>query len=280
MTTIRALGANIGAEITDVDVKRLDKEGFRPIYQAWLNHGVTVVRDQNLTIEDFIAYGRRFGVIVPHPSKSTRHPEQPEVTFLGVNKFNSDGTLNEDIYKRGAAGFHTDGAYDEVPFKATKLYALVVPSVGGETHFSSMYMAYDALPKRLKVLLEKRRGAFTYGGRNSQNALLNPEDRDRAPVFHSLIRIHSETGRKSLYFDPGKILCIEGLDPAQSDDLIDELTERMIVPDAEYTHTWRTGDVVIWDNRCLVHKAAGNYPPKEDRIHWRLSIKEPIADQD
>ena len=278
MAIVRKLGANIGAEITDVNVKSLDGKAFEKIYQAWLNYGVTVVRAQDLTTEDFIAYGRRFGEIVPHPSKSTRHFKHPEITCLGINKFNPDGTLNEDIYKRGAIEFHTDGAYDEVPFKATKLYALAVPNVGGETHFSCMYMAYDALPKKLKTLLQDRRGGFTYGGRKGQNALLNPEDRDHAPVFHPLIRPHSETGRKALYFDPGKIVQIEGLEATESDDIIDELTERMIVSGAEYTHTWQVGDIVIWDNRCLVHKAAGNYPPQEDRIHWRLSIKESVSD--
>ena len=113
--------------------------------------------------------------------------------------------------------------------------------------------------------------------RSKKQALLNAEDRDRAPVLHPMIRVHAETGRKSLYFDPGKILYIEGIEPQESDDLIDELTGRMIAPDAEYTHQWRVGDIVIWDNRCLVHKAAGDYPPEQDRIHWRVSIKEPAA---
>ena len=83
-----------------------------------------------------------------------------------------------------------------------------------------------------------------------------------------------ETGRKALYFDPGKILSIDGLDAAESDAIIDELTERMIQPEGEYRHRWRNGDIVIWDNRCSYHKAAGDYPPEEDRIHWRVSIKE------
>ena len=277
MLNIRPMGPHTGGEITGVDVKQLDDAGFAPIYRAWLQYGVTVVRDQELEIEDFLEYSRRFGVIIPHPSKSTRHPDHPEVTMLGIDKFRSDGSLDQAIYRRGAEGFHTDGAYDEVPFKATKLYALAVPSTGGDTHFSSMYMAYAALPDRLKTLLEGRNGAFTYGGRTGQTALLNPEDRQEPPAFHPMIRTHSETGRKSLYFDPGKILYIENLGPAQSDEVIDELAERMIVPDAGYTHQWRAGDIVIWDNRCLVHKAAGDYPPEEDRIHWRVSIKEPMA---
>ena len=277
MLNIRPMGPHTGGEITGVDVKQLDDASFAPIYQAWLQYGVTVVRDQELEIEDFLRYSRRFGVIIPHPSKSTRHPDYPDVTMLGTDKFRVDGSLDQAIYRRGAEGFHTDGAYDEVPFKATKLYALAVPSTGGDTHFSSMYMAYAALPDRLKTLLEGRNGAFTYGGRTGQTALLNPEDRQEPPAFHPMIRTHSETGRKSLYFDPGKILYIENLGPAQSDEVIDELAERMIVPDAGYTHQWRAGDIVIWDNRCLVHKAAGDYPPEEDRIHWRVSIKEPMA---
>ncbi|MDA1310221.1 MAG: TauD/TfdA family dioxygenase, partial [Proteobacteria bacterium] len=271
MLTIRPMGPHTGGEITGVDVKQLDDAGFAPIYQAWLQYGVTVVRDQELEIEDFLRYSRRFGVIIPHPSKSTRHPDYPEITMLGTDKFRPDGSLDQAIYRRGAEGFHTDGAYDEIPFKATKLYALAVPSTGGDTHFSSMYMAYEALPDRLKTLLDGRNGAFTYGGRIGQTALLNPEDRHEPPAFHPMIRTHSETGRKSLYFDPGKILYIEGLEPAQSDEVIDDLVERMIVPDAGYTHQWRVGDIVIWDNRCLVHKAAGDYPPEEDRIHWRVS---------
>jgi taurine dioxygenase len=86
--------------------------------------------------------------------------------------------------------------------------------------------------------------------------------------------VHPETGRKSLYFDPGKIESIVGVSAQESDDLIDELAGYMIQPDGEYRHKWRVGDIVIWDNRCSYHRAAGDYPPHEDRIHWRTSIKE------
>ena len=105
MTTIRRLSEFTGVEITDVDVRGLDDAGFRPIYEAWLEGGVAVVRDQELEIVDFLHYSRRFGHVVHHPSKSTRHPEHPDLTVLGIDKFNADGTLNEAIYKRGAAGW-------------------------------------------------------------------------------------------------------------------------------------------------------------------------------
>jgi len=274
MIEVRRLGPQIGAAIHGVDVKTLDDAGFAAIYRAWLDYNVVVVPGQELQIEDFLRYSRRFGVVHPHPSKMTRHPDYPEITLLGANKVGPDGTLNMAIYRRGAEGWHTDGAYDQEPFKATQLYAVAIPSTGGDTLFASMYAAYDALPPRLKQRLDGRTGAFTYGGRREKKALLNEEDRDWKPVFHPIIRTHPETGRKALYFDPGKILRIEGFDEYESDAVIEELTGAMIQPDGEYRHKWRKGDIVIWDNRCSYHKAAGDYPPEEDRIHWRVSIKE------
>lgn len=277
MLQIRPMGPNTGGEITGVDVKQLDDEGFAPIYAAWLKYGVTVVRDQELEIEDFLHYSRRFGGIALHPSKSTRHPDYPEITMLGTGKFDEKGKLIESIYRRGGHGYHTDGAYEKVPFKATQLYALAVPSRGGNTHFASMYMAYDALPDRLKTQLEDCNGAYIYSSSAESRELLNAEDRDWTPVLHPMIRTHPETGRRSLYFDPGKIVRIDGMEEQQSDDLIAELAERLIQPDSEYSHEWRVGDIVIWDNRCLVHRAAADYPPEEDRIHWRVSVTETVA---
>jgi len=274
MVQIRKLGAQIGVEVSDVDVKTLDDAGFAPIYQAWLDHNVMVVTGQELTIPEFLRYSHRFGHITPHPSKSTRHPDCPEITLLGVNKFGADGKLNQSIYRRGAEGWHTDGAYDPVPFKATQLYALAIPDTGGDTLFASGYAAYEALPRRLKDRLDGVNGAFCYGGSRANQSLLNPEDRDAPPAIHPIIRVHGETGRKSLYFDPGKILRIEGVEPAENVDLISELETYMVQPEGQYRHKWHVGDIVIWDNRCSYHRAAGDYPPEQDRVHWRVSIQE------
>ena len=277
MLTIQRMTPRVGAIAEGIDVRAIDDETFRQLYQAWLDCNVLIIRGQDLQEDEFIAYSRRFGVIEPHPSKSTRHPNYPEITLLGVNKFDADGKLNMNIYKRGAVSWHTDGAYDQEPFKATQLYAVAVPSRGGNTMFASMYAAYDALPETLKATIEGRFGAFVYGGRSQDNKLLNPEDRSKPPAIHPLVRVHSETGRKALYFDPGKILRVEGLEPDESDRIIDALTEHMIEAGSEYHHEWQRGDIVIWDNRCSYHKAAGDYPPEEDRIHWRVSIKEAAA---
>lgn len=263
----------IGAEILGVDVNTLSDADFDKIYQTWLDCNVICVRDQSLAIGEYLTYSQRFGVISPHPSKSTRHPDCPEVTLLGINKFNTDGTLNNDIYRRGGEGFHTDGSYEAVPFKATQLYAVAIPSRGGDTFFSSAYAAYDALPQRLKNKLEGRYGTFKYGGLKQLNALLDEKDRLVPPVRHPLVQMHAETGRKLLYFDQGKILTIEGLDSADSMATIEEMMAYMVQPPCQYRHQWRKGDIVIWDNRCSYHKAAADYPPEEDRIHWRVSIK-------
>jgi len=274
MIDVRRLGPKIGAEINGVDVRALDDAAFSAIYRAWLDYGVIAVRGQAIQIGDFLRYSRRFGGVVPHPSKITRHPEHPEVTVLGANKRRPDGTLDVAVYARGADGWHTDGSYNEHPFKATQLYAVAIPSRGGDTLFASMYAAHDALPERLTKRLDGLRGAYVYGGRRKATQLLAAEDRDWKPVLHPIIRTHPETGRKVLYFDPNKIVRIEGLGAQESDALIEELTRYMIQPGAEYRHQWRKGDIVIWDNRCSYHRAAGDYPPEEDRIHWRVSISE------
>jgi taurine dioxygenase len=274
MVEICRMGPQIGVEVRGVDVRTLDDAGFASIYRAWLDCNILCVRGQVLTIPEFVAYSRRFGPVVPHPSKSTRHPEHPEITMLGVDKFDADGKIIDAIYRRGAEGWHTDGAYNQAPFKATQLYALAVPSRGGDTLFANGYAAYDGLPARLKERLDGVIGAFSYGGRRGKSRLLNEEDQAWIPVYHPIVRIHPETGRKSLYFDPGKIVDFVGIERAEGDALIAELTRAMIRPEAEYRHKWQKGDIVIWDNRCSYHRAAGDYPPEEDRIHWRVSIND------
>lgn len=213
----------IGALIRGVDVNTMDDATWQKIYQTWLECNVIEVRHQVLTMPQFLAFSRRFGVVSPHPSRSTRQAEGPEITLLGVNKFRADGTLDNEICRRGALGFHTDGSYEEIPFKATQLYALAIPSRGGDTFFSSAYAAWEALPQRLKNKLEGRTGTFVYGGRKRLNALLDENDRHAPPVRHPLVQVHPETGRKLFYFDQGKILTIEGHSTEESAGLMVEM---------------------------------------------------------
>ena len=165
-----------------------------------------------------------------------------------------------------------------MPFKATQLYALAIPDTGGDTLFASGYAAYDALPQRLKHRLGRRDRRLQLR-RPSQGAGA-AEPRGPRPFAGGGIPSPAPTAKPAasrFTSIPAKILYIQGAGQEESDALIDELTALMIQPQGEYRHKWHVGDVVIWDNRCSYHKAAGDYPPEQDRIHWRTSIKEPVA---
>jgi taurine dioxygenase len=262
----------LGVIATDVDVNELSTKDWDALYRAWLDHSVLAVRGQKLDIEQFLKYSSRFGALKPHRVKKTRHPDYPALTVMGVNTVKADGQVDASIYQRGG-DWHTDGPWDTEVVKATQLYALEVPSVGGDTLFADMYAAYENLPAALKTRIEGLRAEFIYGGRVRKRIdLLDPEDRDLPPATYPIVRVHPETGRKSLFVNASHILRIVGLEPAESDALIEELFTHMVHPSAQYRHRWQAGDVIIWDNRCLLHKAAGGYPLHEKRLHWRVTI--------
>jgi taurine dioxygenase len=262
----------IGAIATEVDVRALSDADWNALYRAWLDGIVLVVRGQTLTMEEFLAYSRRFGRLKPHRVRKTRHPDHPELTLMGVGTRKPDGQVDQAIYNRGG-GWHTDSPWDTEICKGTQLYGIAIPSRGGDTLFASMYEAYDALSESLKKRLEGLKAEHAYGGRARKgNDLLEPEDRLLPPAVHPVVRTHEETGRKSLYANPTHILRIQGLGDGESDKLIAELTDHMVATPAQYRHKWQKGDIVIWDNRCALHSATGGYPIEEPRIHWRVTI--------
>lgn len=269
----------IGAIATGVDVTRMGDSEWRALYQAWLDHNVLVVRGQQLEIVQFLDYGRRFGRVKPHRVRRTRHPQYPELTVMGTNTKTAAGKVDTSIYNRGS-GWHTDGPWDTDASKATQLYGLEIPSTGGDTLFANMYAAYAALPEALRQRVEALSAEFGYGGRERKGIdLLDPEDQAKPPAVYPLVRMHPETRRKTLYFNPYHILRIRGLPETQSEALIDELCGYMVQPGAEYRHKWQAGDLVTWDNRCSIHSATGGYPIEQKRIHWRCTIMEPQAAQ-
>ena len=138
-----------------------------------------------------------------------------------------------------------------------------------------MIAAYDALPPRLKDRIAPLKVEFGYGGRERKGFdLLDPEDQARPPAVHDMVRLHPETGRKSLYINPTHVIRIQGMSEVDGDRLLSELYWYMLQPNAEYRHKWQVGDIVLWDNRCTVHSAAGGNPADERRVHWRTTIME------
>ena len=286
MLDVHPITQKLGAEVAGVDLKALGDDDFAQIHEAFLKHIVLVFRGQELEMEDFLAFGRRYGPLRPHIVQKSRHPVFPDLMLMDNKvvdtKIGAVDKPSVNLVKRGAV-WHTDTSYDYVTAKATQLYSRVIPSVGGDTLFASAYAVYDALPGRLKRLIEGRRATYKYGGRLRREVqLLEEDDRVRPAAVHDLVRIHPETGRKAVYFNPGQVMEIEGLDAAASDALIDELKGYMETPDGDYRHKWQVGDLVLWDNRCVIHAATGDYPPHERRVHWRCSIMErdwtPAAD--
>ena len=280
MVDVRKLTPHIGAEVTGVDIRNLDEATFAVLYRAFLDNIILVIRgDKNLSMEEYLEYGRRWGPLKPHLVKKQRHPVYPELMMMdnGIGKPGdvTPGTSPEALRKRGV-GFHTDLTYEASPAKATHMYSKAVTSSGGDTLFASGYAAYDTLPDSLKQRIEGVAASYTYVGRRTGNIfeIINKEDHDMPPAIHPFVRVHPETGRKALYFDPLKLVEVIGMERAAGDDLVAELRERYVHPDAQYRHKWQVEDFVMWDNRCAVHSATGDYPQGERRAFWRLTIME------
>jgi taurine dioxygenase len=277
MVNVVKASPKIGAEIQGVDVKNMDDATFRVVYQAFLDHIVIVIRGQQLNEEDFMDFSSRFGELKPHMTKKAHHPRYPNLMLMDnriINmKTGEESKTASPLLVRIGNVWHTDTSYDYITAKATGMYAVNVPSVGGDTLFSNSYAAYEALPDALKEKLEGRSAAHIYGGRlKRQQERLEEENKNRAPAIHPLVPTHPETGRKSLYFNDGQIISILGMDQAESDATIADLAQRTGSRDGDYRHKWRRGDVVIWDNRCSIHCATGDYPANERRTNWRSTI--------
>jgi taurine dioxygenase len=269
---VKNAAPKIGAIVTGLDVRRLGDSEWQALYRVWLDRHVLVVRGQTLTKPEFLDYSRRFGHLKPHRVKSTRDPDHPEITLMGVRTGNA--TSDTLVLNRGE-GWHTDGPWDTDVAKATQLYGLEIPSYGGDTLFANMHAAYDALPSRLKDRIAGLEVEFGYGGRERKGIeRLDAIDQARPPAVWPMVKVHSETGRKSLYVNPTHVIRIRGMSTEDGDKLLAELYWYMLQPNAEYRHKWQPGDVVIWDNRCTVHSAAGGYPASERRIHWRTTVME------
>ncbi|MGZ5176144.1 MAG: TauD/TfdA dioxygenase family protein, partial [Burkholderiales bacterium] len=238
---------------------------------------VLVIRGQKLEPADFLGFAARFGELKPHLVKKSHHPHYPELMvmdnrIIDVKKNVEEANAPPLLVKLGAV-WHTDLSYEYVTAKATGMHALAVPSTGGDTPFSNMYTAYETLSEKLKNKIEGLSASYKYGGRGKrQLERLEDADRDRAPALHPLVQVHPETGRKILYFNGGQVIDILGVDADESDVLIAQLKAHTESADGDYRHKWQAGDVVIWDNRCSIHTATGDYPVNERRTMWRTTV--------
>jgi taurine dioxygenase len=271
--TITRLSPHTGAEAHGVDLRKPADASLRKrLNQAFIDHSVLVIRDQQLSALEFLTAMQIFGEIFPQHNARFQVPECPMIHYIS----NQDRFEDGSVYIPGE-GYHTDHSNDAKPPKATALHAVKLPQTGGDTQFINMYEVYESLPDRTRQRVDGLKARHVYQSKYSERKLMGLPDGSRKSiaefVIHPLVRTHPDTGRKALYINPIRIEEIVGKDESEALPLLDELLAHSTQPQFEYRHKWKAGDVVIWDNRCLMHKANGDYPVDQVRYLYRLMLK-------
>ncbi|MEK9673403.1 MAG: TauD/TfdA family dioxygenase [Rhodospirillaceae bacterium] len=269
----------VGAEVVGYDIaKPADDAAIAAFRAALADHCFLLFRDQKMTPAQQVDFSRRFGELEHHVLNDYVLKELPEIYVLS-NVKESDG---RPVGRAGAGQYwHTDLSYMKVPSFGSLLYAIEIPATGGDTIFSNMYKAYDALSEPLKRLFEGMRAVHDFA--HTQRTYIAPAGLTKPasaeqlaktpPVEQPLVRTHPDTGRKSLYVSPGMMTGIVGLMPHESRAIIDLLTEHTTRPEFTYRHQWQVGDLVFWDNWASMHCAVNDYGAGDRRLMHRTTIK-------
>jgi len=269
-------GAALGVEIRGLDLKDLTAADFEAVHRTWLDHSVVLFRGQHLSDADLIAFSRRFGGLDWAPIQETGrrfvegHPEIYVVSNVIENGV-PIGSLGS-----GEAVWHTDMSYLERPPKASILYALEVPTTGGDTWFCSMYRAYESLPaalrNRIASLTLKHDGTYNSGGYVRQGVTAVDDPLTSPGVYHPLAPAHPETGRRVLYLGRRRNAYIAGLPLPESEALLDEIWSYATREGLTWRHHWQPGDLVLWDNRSTMHRR-DPFDPNSRRVLHRTQIQ-------
>lgn len=270
----RKVSHALGAEVIGADLsKPLDDATYAQIRASFTEHCLLLFRDQALTREQFIAFSRRGGALDMNEARpaDTKVEGMPEL-MLVVGKPLSDGSSATGGYF--GADWHTDNSHLPTAAAMTLLRAINLPDVGGDTMFSNMYRAYDDLSGGMKKLLEPLYGVHMLT--RAVYDMSTPESaaeswRKYPAAAHPAVRIHPESGRKALYIN-GQVRMLEGMTAAESKPLLHYLSEQAVNPHNVYHHKWRRNDLVMWDNRCLLHMALANYDRTQVRSMERATV--------
>ena len=265
------LSPNIGAEVIGVDVSQpLDEPVVAQILQAWHEHCVLLFRGQRLTEDEQVRFAGYFGelgrVLRKDDWSSQHHP-----AVMLISNIREDGKLIGSL-PDGEMMFHSDQCYAERPSMASLLYAIEIPSSGGNTLFANMYRAYETLPGDLKVPLAGKKALNVYDYDNNATTRGSSSDRQGIPSFaHPIFRTHPATGKKALYVNRLMTECIVGMDRAESDRVLALLFDHAENPAWIYEHRWQPGDLLMWDNRCVQH-ARTDFDASERRLLRRCVV--------
>ena len=270
--SIAPLTDHTGAEVTGLDFRKpIDSETRAKLNEAFVEHHVLVLRDQEFSPDDFKVAVQVFGELQPHDKKEHHVPGHPDVSYVSNDEF-----VNGRRIIPGET-FHTDHSNHPRPPKATTLFAVNLPSSGGDTQYVNMHDAYDDLSQATKRRIEGLKAVHAYLSKYSPRPLgyLSEESRKKLPPpgVHPLVRTHPENGRKALFLNPVRMEAIVGMEDADALKLIGELMTHATQKKYEYRHRWRHGDWVIWDNRSVMHQANPDYDMNERRYLYRLMLK-------
>jgi taurine dioxygenase len=265
---VRPLSAAIGAEIIGADLlEPLDDATFEQILAAWHQHLVILLRDQKLTEEDQVRFAERFG---PPARIHTKQFVQKHPAVMLISNIREDGKPIGAL-PDGEMHFHTDQCHQERPAMASMLYAIEIPSKGGNTLFANAYIAYETLPSDLKRRIQGRKAVNAYDYDSAATIRGGDVSPDAPSYAHPVVRTHPATGRKALYVNRLMTRHIEGLPPQDSEELLNRLFDHQERPEFIYEHVWRPGDILMWDNRCTLH-ARTDFSPHERRLLRRVTI--------
>lgn len=255
---VTPLSGSLGAEIQGQDLAHLEAADFHAIRSAFLDHHVLVFRDQQLSPQEQIAFGKRWGELYIHPiiPSLEDHPEIVPITNSGKKR-----SLTEV--------WHSDVSFDPTPPMASGLFAVDLPPFGGDTMFANQHLAYERLSEGMKAILADLRAIHTGAGLGA--AVGKGDSWREHGQLHPVVRTHPETGRKALYVNPGFTVAFEDMTLAESQPLLGFLHEAGHAPDLCFRHRWRPGDLLLWDNRSVQHYAVHDHGDAPRTLH-RITV--------
>jgi taurine dioxygenase len=270
---VTQLSPHIGAEVTDIDLRQpMDTETKRRLNAAVVENVALVVRDQEFTPEQYLAAVSLFGEPMEQHFTQYALPDCPLVHEVSNRHKDKSGKR----VKHGA-GWHTDHTNHVRPPKYTCLYAVALPSSGGDTAVVNMRAGYEALPDDIRQKIQGMKTVNVFQGsasaRYSGQSADAQAERKPEPVLQPLVRTHPDNGTKALYFHPVKAENIAGMGAEESQALLGDLLERSVRDEFIYRHKWRKGDMLIWDNRAAMHRAHFDYDPNEYRLLYRVLVR-------
>jgi taurine dioxygenase len=267
------LSEHTGAEVLGIHLAEpLDAGAKAKLNRAFVDHHVLVVRDQHLDPHQVVTAVELFGHIFPQQNTRFAVEGCPQIHYVS----------NQDTFPDGRRyipgdGWHTDHSNAVRPPKATVLHAVSLPEAGGDTQYANTAAAYAALPQPMRERLSSLMGIHVYQSSHSGRKLmhLSSTDHERVPnaVLHPIVRTHPESGEPAIYINPIRVEGILGLDHKEALPLLDELLSHATETRFQYRHRWKPGDFVMWDNRCLLHKANGDYDMKQVRYLYRVMLQ-------